>query len=330
LGPKRVIITGSVIILFSLLFMSFSVDFLFFLIMEIILGFGLGMYAPAGLSILMDYYPPEKRGQIVGIHEMAAPSGMSFGPIFASLVISWGFGWQGVLRAWITSLIVILVCQLLFVRERELSSAKEVEQHRETADAPRRGSWPTMYLLMFAAAQLLHTAAMSGSSMLPTYWVAAFGVEVATAALIYGIMTVFAIFGQLGSGYLSDMIGRLKVLLILQFLTSIMIIPTLYLPFGPALYASFAAFSVFTNGFMPVLFAFISDTTRPIERSKMVGIIMSTTSVSSLVGPPIIGYLAQTYSYAVAWVYPVAATFLSIPLLIISGRKLTGINLKQT
>ena len=153
-----------------------------------------------------------------------------------------------------------------------MSSVPEVEQPSKASASTRAGSWPIVYLIMFAVAQLLRTVAFAASSLLPTYWVATFRVAVAEAAFIYGVMTVFAVGGQLGSGYLSDKIGRLRVLLILQVLSSITLIPTLYLPFGPALYVSFAAFTVFINGFMPVLFAFISDNSRPVDRSKMVGL----------------------------------------------------------
>ena len=328
LGRKRVIIVGLIILSFSLLFMSLATNFIVLLVMETMLGFGLGMYPPAGLSILMDYFPPEKRGRIVGIHEMAAPAGMTIGPIFASLILSLGFGWPGVLRAWIISLIIILVCQILFVHEIDVASVPEDEQSSKSTVSARGGSWPIAYLMMFAVAQLLRTVAFAASSLLPTYWVATFGVAVAEAAFIYGVMTVFAVGGQLGSGYLSDKIGRLRVLLILQVLSSITLVPTLYLPFGPALYVSFAAFTVFINGFMPVLFAFISDTTQPMDRSKMVGIVMSTSSLSSLFSPAIIGLLAET-SYAVAWVFPIIASILSIPLLIISGRKIVSVNSKK-
>ena len=55
---------------------------------------------------------------------------------------------------------------------------------------------------------------------------------------------------------------------------------------------------------------------------------MSTSSLSSLFSPAIIGLLAET-SYTVAWVFPILASFLSIPLIIISGRKVVSINSKK-
>jgi MFS family permease len=93
------------------------------------------------------------------------------------------------------------------------------------------------------------------------------------------------------------------------------------LPFGPYLFISLSIVSIFTNGFMPVVFTYMSDRSRSTaERARMVGIVMASSGVGGVINPPIIGYLADTFSYQTAWLFPIIAGFLSIPVLMLATR----------
>lgn len=334
-GRRRVIIIGLAISALCLLFISFSTSYLYILITRTVLGFSIGLYLPAGISILSDIFPLEKIGRYIGIHEMANPAGQTIGPIFASLMLSLGLGWNESLQVWIIPTIIILISQLVFIREIK-ASAQEQKQPNEAAKtdeaattssrggtAPLPNSCPLKYLLLLASAQILRNVAGSETSLMPVYWVTYFGVATSTAALVFGIVKIFAIFGQAGAGYMSDIFGCMKVLTVIQLISSLVLIPVSYLQFGPLQIVSLSIFSIFTNGYMPVMFALASSTCQSSkERLKVLGIIMACGNCANTVNPAILGFIVDKFSYGVAWVYPITTGFLSIPILTLSARKI--------
>jgi MFS family permease len=76
-------------------------------------------------------------------------------------------------------------------------------------------------------------------------------------------------------------------------------------------------FSILQNSFMPVMFALVSDHSHPKKLSKNIGIVMSIGGIATVISPTILGLLAQSYSFRIAWLYPIATAFMAIPLLLL-------------
>jgi MFS family permease len=279
---------------------------------------------------LSDVFPPEKRGRIIGIHEMAAPAGMVLGPVITGILLTLGLNWNGTLQVWAIPTMIVLALQLVFLRgvgQREETNMparkddppKSVVEKSGAASSPRS----TRILLLIVLAMILRNVASMGMNLLPVFWVADYGVAISTAAFVFGIVRIFSIFGQAGAGYLSDIFGRTRVMLMLQIAASIMWVPSFYLPFGPYLFISLSIVSIFSYGFMPVIFSYMSDTSRSTaERARMIGIIQASSGVGGVINPTVIGYLVDKFSYQIAWLFPVTAAFSSIPILMLATRKI--------
>jgi MFS family permease len=328
LGRRKAIILGTAITSICLLLLSLTSDYFSLLILRFSIGLSSGTYLPAALSTLADLFPTEKLGRYIGFHEMAVPAGMTFGPVFVGLALGRGVSWSRIVQIWVIPATIILISQLLFVREprREPSHVSTAETER----TPKSNSLPIKCLFALIAILSLRGIATAETSLLPTYWVNDLRIEADMAAFIYGISSVFAIVGQVGAGYLSDIFGRLKVLLTIQILGSLLLIPTSYLQFGPPLFVSFAAFSLLSNGFMPVLFVLISERTQPIERAKTIGIVLASGGISNTIGPTLLGLVAGSFSFKMAWIYPIISSFLSIPFLIFLRSQLSLEDRKHT
>ena len=322
LGRIKTVVLGAVIMVICIIFLSLSTDYFSISTLEIVLGLSTGIYPPAGLSLVSDLFPSKERGKYIGIHEAAVPAGMTLGPIFASLTLNLGLGWNGIVQLWIVPSLIILISQLVFFRMKDDKPSFKDEPTAVTLT--KRSSWPATYLLIFIAVYFFRGVANSEVSLLPEYWVSDLGVGVGVSAFIYGIMRVFAIFGQVGIGYLSDVFGRLRVLLANQILAVLLLIPTSYLAFDPTLFASYAGFTILSNSFMPVMYALISDQSKPIERARNIGMVMSIGGISTIISPTILGLIAESYSFRTAWVFPIVTGFASIPLLLLLRGRLKG------
>jgi len=320
LGRIKTIVLNAVIIAFSVLFLSLSSDYLSISVLDTFLGLCTGIYPPAGLSLISDLFSSKKRGKYIGIHEAAVPAGMTLGPVFAGLMLNFGLGWNGIFQLCIVPSVIILISLLTFFRVKDGQTSPYDEPPAGTTSRPT--VWAPIYFIILIAVYFFRGATTSEVSLLPEYWVSDFGVEVGASAFIFGIMRVFSIFGQVGVGYLSDIFGRLRVLFVLQIFGAILLIPTSYLAFGPLLFASYAGFSILSNSFMPVMFALISDKSLPRERPKNIGMVMSIGGISSIISPIILGLLAESYSFRIAWIYPIATGFISIPLLLLLSSSL--------
>ena len=317
LGRVKTIFLCIPLVMLFMLSISFSTDFLTILVLEPLLGFGTGLYHPAALSLLSSLFSSRERGKYLGVHEAAVPAGMTVGPVFVGLMLNFGLGWNQTFQLWIVPGAVILLSQFLLLKVKEGRQQPSFEDEPSADAVHRLVPWAAISLLILVAAYFLRNVANSEVTLLPEYWVSDFGVEVGTAAFIYGIMRVFAIFGQVGVGYLSDIFGRLRVLIIIQTLQTFLLISTSYLEFGPLLFASYAMFSILQNSFMPVMFALVSDHSHPKKLSKNIGIVMSIGGIATVISPTILGLLAQSYSFRIAWLYPIATAFMAIPLLLL-------------
>jgi len=311
LGRKRIIILGIIFSFLCALLTSFMRNFLAIFIMFFLLGLGLGTYAPAGVSLLSEIVPRQKSGFYIAIHETAAPVGQTVGPIFVGLAFILGLDWSKCLQAWIVVAVVSLVSIVVLMREPMSPQPHAyVLQRKKMFTLP--DTWTLTTFLLVVTATICQRMGFFFFYMLPMYWTGELKVDMTTAAFILGLTRFSGILGQIGAGYLSDAFGRIKVLIVTNFLTSLLMIGSAYLPFGNILFfICLIAQSAFQTAYYPLLFALISDTTSPLERSKMIGIVIGLGGLTGLIAPTIIGLLADEFGFAVAWVYPIVTSFLS-------------------
>lgn len=325
MGRKKFIVAGVILSSICMLLTSFTTNFWLILILQFIAGFGFGTYLPSALSILSELFPPETRGRYIGIHEVAAPAGFTVGPILGGLMLMLGAGWSGGLQIWIVPAVIILLSQLVLMRGCFLRLPQDAQASSKIGDALKLpSSWSINNYLLLIGSLVCHNAMFSLISMLPLYWTSELNVEVSNAAFIFGVIRVFGIFGQLGAGYLSDVFGRLKVMLAIHSLGSVALVFSAYLEFNPLLIVSLFISSTLFDAFMPVSFALISDLTPPMERSKMIGFTLAISRIFIALSPTIIGLLAESLGFKTAWMFPITLTFIGIPFLILLKGRLNS------
>jgi len=271
-------------------------------------GLGLGAYLPQGLALLSERYGRRRRGAVIGIHETAAPVGQAIGPLWAGAMLP-SLGWAGCLRAWLPPAALIAVAFLSIAPGRR-------EGSKGDEGAPKGGGWS---LGLYLAAMLLVSSVWSANlgliSMIPVYLVRSSLADAALAAFLIGATRFSGALGQLTGGFLSDAIGRFKVLVAIVFVTAVSTAGVAFAPYGPAMVASMVIQAMVTSAFFPVTFAAISDNTSPGNRAKVIGMVNTSAGLlGGTLSPMIIGYLADGFDFQIAFLYPVLMGFLACPL----------------
>ena len=316
-GPKRIICFGIALTAVCMLLLTISQSYLTMLAVIFVAGLGLGTYLPQGLALLSQEYEKRKRGTIMGVHETAAPIGQAVGPLFVSMMLL-PFGWTGCIQAWF-ALAAIPVISFLFVVPKyraNLSSGENMHEARE---------WP---LRLYATVVLLNSCIWSANlgllSMIPIYMVQVFLVDAVFAAFLVGATRFSGAFGQLMGGFLSDTVGRFKVLVAVVAVTAVSTVGVAFAPYGPVMIASMVIQAMATAAFFPVIFATVSDHTSSRTRAKVLGTINAAAGfIGGSLSPMIIGYLADEFNFKDAFLYPVTLGFFACFLILYLRRQLS-------
>jgi len=272
-------------------------------------GLSQGLYIPPAISLLSRLSPPDIRGRVLGIHETAAPVGQVLGPVAAGLMLSTGLSWRHCVLPWIAS---TLLLSLVF-----LAARGPHECRRRGAGRVAKLGIPIGLYLALLTSLVCMSAGLGLVVMMPLYMSSFFGLSAALAAFIVGASRATGVLGQLLGGFLSDRLGRMRVLLATTATTAASTLVLVASPYGPAFTSSLFIAAASQTAFFPVFFAFIADVSEEEARARLLSLLMAPGLVlGSGLTPYVIGWLAENYGYPIALLYPLALSFISIPAVV--------------
>ncbi len=217
---KNVVAVGVGLWSLATLVTGTAVNFLSLFAARAAVGVGEAGYYPAGTSLLVDYFPKEKRAWMLGVWNVGASLGVAVGFAAGGVIADrWGWRW-----AFYFTAIPGAVCALLAFRMREPVRGGEAAEPRTGMSAERSGSVsapaeaapPYMTALRrvlavrtmrFAVVAQTMNFFVIGAAVLwfPTLLQRRFQMSEGTAGLISGGVLVLAgIAGTLGGGWLAD------------------------------------------------------------------------------------------------------------------------------
>ena len=97
-GRKPVLKTGILLLVVTSTLLVFCPNMTVFLLLRVLQGLSCAMVFATNIAILIDVYPAEKRGSVLGVSVAAVYTGASIGPV-AGGMITHAFGWRGVFVA---------------------------------------------------------------------------------------------------------------------------------------------------------------------------------------------------------------------------------------
>ena len=168
-------------------------------------------------------------------------------------------------------------------------------------------------LIVFMVAMVFaNTAAEMYMTMLPLY-LKHLGADVLQIGLFFTISQIVPLILQVLGGWVSDTIGRLKSIAIGSLVGLGAFISPIFVPTWQWLYLSESLNAVTRSLIGPSFGAFIAEETDEEHRGKVYGITDTIYTVVTVVGPPLAGWLADTYGFRImlsvaAIIYIIATT----------------------
>lgn len=307
IGRKAAININILIYSISAGLMFFVHSLGFFIVLRIIAGLGLGGQWGNSMTLIAESVPDNYRGRAVAIGNVSWPIGTLLAAVFAFLIYP-HVGWRVTFAiAAFPALFVFYV--LKFVPESAMWKEKRAE-----IISSRKSHVP--YLTIFNRAYIKTTLLILITMMftmfsywmfwtwLPTYLIKAHGFNLSKTSTWLIVSQVGAFCGYLFNGWIQDKIGRRVAVSSFLFLYAIATFVFLALV-GNYSYVYVIIFFVgLFTGFYAAFGAVICENFSTEIRSTGTGFTYNLARGTSLIGPPLIVYVATRISWNVALTLP--------------------------
>lgn len=268
-------------------------------------GIGESSCAPAGQTILSDYFPPAKRSTILAAFNCGVPIGHGLGLYLGGYIAQhWGWRWAFYLLG-IPGLLLALVVATL--REPMRGQMEEQLKPPPAAGAPHAikrllaviRATPTLRW-HFAGMAMIGFAVNGAAVWLPTFLVRVRGMTVEAAGEISGLSAIVAgLLGTFLGGLLADrwMARRKNARMFILVVRSLLVIPFLFGMFFVAEPVLLITLIVVGSSVSAVWFgpasAVVHDLVEPGIRSMAVAVYLLVINLAAGVSPILIGKLTD-------------------------------------
>ena len=205
--PRKIIISvGGIIWSAATLMTAFSSGFASLFARRAILGIGEASFAAIAPTFVVDMFPEERRGRILGLFYFAIPCGMALGNLVAGFVEP-RFGWR---HAFYVAALpgFVLSLALLLLREPERGQQDSIKE------VPSRGTYLGLFTNPAFWTGTLSMAALTFALGAVVWWMPTFlsaerGMSLAMANYYFGIIVVVdGTIAALAGGWLGDWLLR--------------------------------------------------------------------------------------------------------------------------
>jgi MFS family permease len=247
----------------------------------------------------IDLVGPVRRGLALGLNESAGYLGVAAAAL-ATGALAATFAPRT--TVWVGAAVVAalgLLISLLFVRDTGAHVSEEQLAHGAASagslrSAFARGSLGDPVLRACSQAGLVNNLNDALAWGLAPLYLAANGASVTEVGIVAGVYPAVWGVGQLGSGWLSDHVGR-KPLIVAGMLVQAGALALLVAgegSFAPALGAAILL-GIGTALVYPTLIAAVSDVAQPVERAQLVGVYRFWRDFGFVVGALLAGFVAD-------------------------------------
>lgn len=316
IGPRRGVIAASTLVAFSALAMGTVASSAQAMIaLMAVNGLGAGIGSPTLASLLAGNIALRRQGSAFGILS-SAPQMAAFCGGLALPLVAEPFGWQA---AFVAAAAISLLCLVPLLRQ-ELRFAPR--QGADRADGRRRRRPRSIHVIALSAAAA--SAAGIGMRSFLVVFAVSIGFTNTAAGLLLALTGLLAIGSRLGFGVLGDRrpgdglvrAGGLMAVGALGY--ALMAVGT---P-APVVAGAVIAGGLSWGWQTPLSLAVISN--NPRATSAAIGIQMGGFFAGALVGPLLVGFLAEHGSYRQAWILCGALALGATAVLLVARRMAHG------
>ena len=322
-GRRRTLLLSAMICAIAAFAFAVANNFPTFVLGNLLMGLGTGIYWPATEAVVADLTPPEQRNEAYSVTRLSDALGLGIGVVLGGLLISATGSYRSLFVIDGISFLVFLGVVYFRIKETD----------RAISQQSQWGGWKTALsdrrLLVFAIVNTMFTTyIVQIDSTLPLYLTNFVrvsgdkGFEPATISALYTGYLTLSVVAQLPTARLLNRFRRAQVLMIsaefwaiafgLVWITGV--VPQMQLGWAIATFIVLA-FAIVT--YMPSASSLVVDLAPESLRGVYLGINSQCWALGYLIGPPLGGWaLDQPRSIASGyWVVLVATVAISVSIL---------------
>lgn len=327
LGRRRpFLISGAVLLSFSLLFFGLSPSFPFLFLSVILIFIATDIAQAPCQGFIPDLVPPEKRGKASGAMGFSTILGAIGGPLVAGFLLA-ADHFMIAIFVIVFTLLAATVITSIKVREKPLKVGRRLSRAEKlsTAFRFRLKEYPDFYWLQLARFFVL--LALTTVLVYFFYFLKdIIGVakpEKATG-IVMSLAAVAALFSVLPSSALSDRVGRKPLLYLAGLLAVTAVVPLFFVDAFPLVLIIAVLFGLSFGMFSSVIWALNIDVIPLKEAGRYLGYTQFSTSLAQIVAPisggPLIDFFrAERTGYNI--IFGLVLFYLLIGLLILGKVK---------
>ena len=306
IGPRILIAIGiSGTALFGLL-VGLSPTYITMVTFLVLLGVVGGGYHPASAPLVSASVAPKNRGWALGIHQMGGSTSLFLVPLIAAAIAT-AWGWRGSFIALSVPTMALGIVLYVLLGRRMAAKKVEPEVTNSLGGTPSPPGRLRRLVPFFFLSTFNHAVVLAVISFIPLYLVDHFGISEGVAAALLALVFSGGLWASPLGGYLSDRLGRVRVVLTVCLIAG----PAVYLlnlvPYGLGIGVILLIIGMCMHIWMPVSEAYIIGRTPEHHRSTILGLYYSARIEGGGVLTPVMGYLIDRLGFQTSFTIAGAA-----------------------
>ncbi|UCD72681.1 MAG: MFS transporter [Candidatus Bathyarchaeota archaeon] len=288
---RKMLITANIVWFTTGMFLTgFSTEYWQIFLLQVLAGIGGSLYHPSGLAMISDLFV-EKRGRAMGIHGSLGLSSGFIGPLIAG-VVGAALGWR-----WVFLLLTLpgFVISFLFWKLIPDEPGEKIDQPTRTTGTRAEGkislgSAIAIISIVFAASSFGNNGITAFTTI---FLVDEMSLDIVHAATLLSILSGMSIISQPISGWLSDYLGRKKVIAINLTLTTVCILALISVRDLFLATLLLVPLGYVSGSIGAVIFAYVADVTPSYTLGKVYGLFYAVGRGMGAFAPLFMGLIAD-------------------------------------
>ena len=311
-GRKPLMIGGTVLLIISSFLNATAVEFWQFLAYRLLEGIGAAMWITSRQALLADILRPEERGRILSYFSSFMLIGSAAGPTVGGLVAStWSI--RAPFYIYTVVSIISLILTIIFIKETNVTHAVHNTGGSgfSIAAAKKILSKKNFIMASVATFTMFFLTAGVRDMIIPLYASNVVGLDEASIGYILSFATVINLFLTIPIGYMIDSQGRKSVILKSLFVTSGACLVFSFTNSFWTMAAAAIVLGIGTSGAQQAPQAMATDVTIDDPHGLSMGLYRVFGDVGFIVGPTILGFLADRFGLTVPFYFMAALLFIN-------------------
>lgn len=278
-GPVLLIMIGTLGVAVAGILIGISPTYTLLIVFLMLMGLLSGGYHPAATPLISASVAPQIRGRALGFHLIGGNAAFFVAPIVAGLIVSTfgeAEGWRySFLFLAIPTVIFALIFLFYLMRRGGRTHVERIKRSIGDEKPPQPGY--KRRLIAFLSMMVFGGGiAMSVMPFLTLYMTDELGASNAMAGGLMSVVFSSGLWAGPVGGFISDKIGSVKVIIVTNILSGVLLYFFKFVSLGPSLW-----FLLFVHGLnmavrMPVTEVFVMSQAPARHRSKIFGVYYST------------------------------------------------------